>query len=195
MTGETSGEAGPMIVLIGLMGVGKSSVGRRLAARLKLPFLDADTEIEKAAGRTIEDIFEIHGEAHFRKGERRVIARLLSGPTCVLAAGGGAFLDPDTRALIRERGISIWLEGGLDLLVARVSRRPDRPLLKRGEPRDVLAKLIEERYPIYAEADLKVEVKDEPIETTVERVAEALAAYQKATPASPRAAASEKKIR
>ena len=186
MTGKTPGEGDPAIVLIGLMGVGKSSVGRRLAARLGLPFLDADAEIEKAAGRTIEEIFEIHGEAHFRKGERRVIARLLSGPAQVLATGGGAFLDPETRALIHERGISIWLEAELDLLVARVSRRPDRPLLKKGDPRTILAKLIAERYPIYAEADLKVEVNDEPIEATVERVAEALAAYRKGTQASPR---------
>lgn len=184
MTGTASNKGGPSIVLIGLMGVGKSSVGRRLAARLGLPFLDADAEIEKAAGRTIEDIFEIHGEPHFREGERRVIARLLGGPTCVLAAGGGAYLDPDTRALIRERGIAIWLEADLDLLLDRVGRRTDRPLLKKGDPRAILAKLITERYPIYAEADLKVEVKDESIEATVERVAKALAAYQKETPAS-----------
>ncbi len=186
MTRKPPGAAGPAIVLIGLMGVGKSSVGRRLAARRGLGFLDTDAEIEKAAGCTIEEIFENHGEAHFRKGERRVIARLLSGPPHVLATGGGAFLDPETRALIRERGISIWLEAGLDLLVARVSRRPDRPLLKKGDPRAILAKLIAERYPIYAEADLKVEVKDEPIEATVERVAKVLATHEKGTQASPR---------
>ncbi len=171
-------DRGPTIVLIGMMGVGKSSVGRRLAARLGLPFLDADEEIEKAAAATIEEIFETHGEAFFREGERRVIARLLSGPPCVLATGGGAILDPETRARIQARDITIWLQAELDLLVARVSRRSDRPLLKEGEPRDVLAKLMTERYPIYTQADLTVEVREEPVETTVDRVASALAEYR-----------------
>jgi len=184
MTTETSQArdrtaSGQTIVLIGMMGVGKSSVGRRLAARLGLPFLDADAEIEKAANATIEEIFTTHGEAFFRAGERRVIARLLSDPPHVLATGGGAFLDPETRALIKTRGISIWLKATLDLLAARVSRRTDRPLLKKGEPHDILAKLMTERYPIYGQADLTIEVQEEPIEITVERVAAALADYQK----------------
>ena len=181
MTGNLPGKHSTTIILIGLMGVGKSSVGRRLAARRRLSFLDADVEIEKAAGCTIEEIFGNHGEEHFRKGERRVIARLLSGPPHVLATGGGAFLDTETRALIQKSGLSIWLKAELDLLVARVSRRRDRPLLKKGDPRAILAKLMTERYPIYAEADLKVEVKDEPIETTVERVEEIIAAHEKGT--------------
>ncbi|PCJ61116.1 MAG: shikimate kinase [Rhodospirillaceae bacterium] len=184
MTKETSQArdrtaSGQTIVLIGMMGVGKSSVGRRLAARLGLPFLDADAEIEKAANATIEEIFTTHGEAFFREGERRVIARLLSDPPHVLATGGGAFLDPETRATIRTQGISIWLKATLDLLAARVSRRTDRPLLKKGEPHDILAKLMTERYPIYGQADLTIEVQEEPIEITVDRVAAALADYQK----------------
>lgn len=180
MTKTASRDTDPAVVLIGMMGVGKSSVGRRLAARLGLPFLDADEEIEKAAGMTVEEIFDIHGETHFRQGERRVIARLLSGPPHVLATGGGAFLDPETRALIGERGVTVWMKAELDLLDARVKRRSNRPLLKKGPPRDILAKLMAERYPIYGEADLVVEVRDEPIETTVDRVLTALGDCPKA---------------
>ncbi len=165
------------IALVGLMGAGKSSIGRRLAQRLKLPFTDADAEIEAAAGVTIEDIFERHGEAAFREGERRVIARLLEGPIQVLATGGGAFMDPATRALLRERAISIWLRAELELLLPRLTRRNNRPLLKAGEPRAVLERLIAERYPIYVEADIIVDTLDGPPEVTLERVVAALAAH------------------
>ncbi|MBV8169939.1 MAG: shikimate kinase [Alphaproteobacteria bacterium] len=164
------------LVLVGLMGAGKSSVGRRLAARLGLPFTDADHEIEAAAGMTIEEIFARHGEPAFRDGERRVIARLLDNPVHVLATGGGAFMDTRTRALIHERAISIWLHAELDELVRRVSRRTDRPLLKGGDPRAVLERLIAERYPIYAEADVTVPSSIGSAEETVDRIMERLAA-------------------
>jgi shikimate kinase len=158
------------IVLVGLMGAGKSAVGRRLAARLGLPFVDSDSEIEAAAGETIEEIFRHHGEAAFRNGERRVIARLLDGPVHVLATGGGAFMDPETRQRISERGISIWLRADLELLLARVARRDNRPLLKTGDPRTVLAALIEQRHPVYAAADIVVDSIDGPLELTLGRV-------------------------
>lgn len=169
------------VALVGLMGAGKSSIGRRLAQRLKVPFVDADCEIEAAAGATVEEIFERHGEAAFRDGERRVIARLLEGPVHVLATGGGAFMDPATRALLRERAISIWLRAELALLLPRVTRRNNRPLLKAGEPRAVLEQLMAERYPVYAEADLTVDTLDGPPETTLERVICVLAAHLGAT--------------
>jgi len=165
------------IVLVGLMGAGKSSIGRRLAQALALPFTDADSEIEAAAGASVEEIFARDGEAAFRHGERRVLARLLDNPTQVLATGGGAFMDPETRALIRARAISVWLRADLDLLVSRVSRRNNRPLLKNGDPRTVLARLIEERYPIYAEADLTVDSLDGPPEATLDKVLAALGKY------------------
>ncbi len=162
------------LVLVGLMGAGKTNIGRRLAQRLGLAFVDADSEIEAAAGETIEEIFERRGEAVFREGERKVIARLLGNPVHVLATGGGAFMDPETRALIRERGISIWLRADLDLLHQRVSRRNNRPLLKQGNPREILSRLIEQRYPVYGEADLTVDTVDGPPEATLERVISAL---------------------
>lgn len=165
------------IVLVGLMGAGKSSIGRRLAQILALPFVDADTEIEAAAGLSIEEIFARDGEAVFRNGERRVIARLLDDPVQVLATGGGAFMDPDTRSLIRSRAISIWLRAEIDVLLARVSRRNNRPLLKNGDPRAVLLKLMEERYPIYAEADITVDSLDGPPEATLTKVLDALGRY------------------
>ena len=165
------------VVLVGLMGAGKTSIGRRLAQRLSLPFVDADAEIEAAAGSTIEAIFDRHGEAAFRDGERRVIARLLEGPIHVLATGGGAFMDPATRALIRERAISIWLRAGMDMMLARVARRGNRPLLKNRDPRAVLEALIAERYPAYAEADITVESVDGPPEATLERMMAALAGF------------------
>jgi shikimate kinase len=165
------------IVLVGLMGAGKSSIGRRLAQVLFLPFVDADTEIEAAAGASVEDIFARDGEAAFRSGERRVLARLLDNPTQVLATGGGAFMDPETRALIRARAISVWLRADLDLLLARVARRNNRPLLKNGDPRSILAQLIEERYPIYAEADLVVDSLDGPPEATLTKVLAALGKF------------------
>jgi shikimate kinase len=163
------------IALVGLMGVGKTSIGRRLAQRLGLPFVDADAEIEAAADCTIEEIFERHGEAAFRDGERRVIARLLGEPPHVLATGGGAFMDQATRALMSERAVTVWLRADLELMLARVARRNNRPLLKAGEPRAVLEQLIAARYPVYAEADITVDSIDGPPEATVERVLAALA--------------------
>jgi shikimate kinase len=166
------------IVMVGMMGAGKSAIGRRLAQRLGLPFVDADAEIERAAGATIAEIFEKHGEAVFRDGERRVIARLLEGPIGVLATGGGAFMDPETRARIRTRAITVWLKADLDTLVERVSRRGHRPLLKGSDPREVLTRLMTVRNPIYAEADITVETGHTPTAATVERVIEALAAFR-----------------
>lgn len=163
------------IVLVGLMGAGKSCVGKRLAACLGLPFVDADREIEAAAGGcSISDIFAIHGEKVFRDGERRVIQRLLGNPMHVLATGGGAFMDPSTRALIKEKALSIWLKAELEQLLKRVGRRNDRPLLQNVDPRAKLAELIEVRYPIYAEADLTVESADGPPDVTVQRVLHAI---------------------
>ncbi len=163
------------VVLVGLMGAGKSAIGRRLAARLGLPFRDADTEIEKAAGCTVEEIFARDGEAAFRTGERKVIARLLAeGPVHVLATGGGAFMDPQTRALVHERAVSVWLKADLDVLLARTARRSNRPLLKQGNPREILERLIAVRYPVYADADLTVVSDEQPLEHTVDRVVGAL---------------------
>jgi shikimate kinase len=165
------------VVLVGLMGAGKTSIGRRLAQRFGLPFVDADHEIEAAAGCGIETIFELHGEASFRDCERRVIRRLLERPAQVLATGGGSFIDPETRRLVKERAVSLWLRAELDLLVDRVSRRSNRPLLKRGDPREVLARLITERYPIYAEADVVIDSLDAPAEATVDAAIRALRAF------------------
>jgi len=169
--------AGRSIVVVGLMGAGKTSIGRRLAARLGLPFRDADAEIEAAAGATVEEIFERHGEAAFREGERRVIARLLEGPVHVLATGGGAFMDPATRALMRERAITVWLRADVELLLARVTRRNNRPLLKGGDPRAVLERLAAERHPIYAEADIVIDTLEGPPEATLESIVAALASW------------------
>jgi shikimate kinase len=169
------------VVLVGLMGAGKSAVGRRVASRLGLPFFDADHEIESAAGCSISDLFARYGEAAFRDGERRVMARLLAGPRAVIATGGGAFIDPDTRALIAERGISVWLRANLDLLVKRTAGRDHRPLLKDGDPRVVLAALMEKRYPIYGQADLMVDSYDQPTDITVHAVLRALADYCQAS--------------
>ncbi len=170
------------IVFVGLMGAGKSCIGRRLAAQLGLGFIDADAEIEAAAGCPIEDIFERHGESAFRDGERRVIARLLGQPAHVLATGGGSFMDSRTRDTIRKRGISIWLRADLALLLKRTSRRNNRPLLKRGDPRKILEKLIAERHPVYGDADITVDSADGPPEVTVERVRTALREYLAAHP-------------
>ena len=163
------------IVLVGLMGAGKTRIGRRIAARLKLPFADSDRVIEAAAGETIEEIFTNRGERVFREGERRVVLRLLAEPVHVLATGGGAFMDPLTRAAIAERGVSVWLRADLDVLSARVARRSDRPLLKAGDPRAILAELIERRYPVYAEAELVVDSGEGSPEATAARVIAALA--------------------
>jgi shikimate kinase len=165
------------VALVGLMGAGKTSIGRRLAQELTLPFIDADSEIEAAAGQSIEDIFERHGEAHFRDGERRVIARLLDGAPHVLATGGGAFLDPTTRALLRERAIAIWLKADLDILLSRVGRRNHRPLLKQGDKRAILEKLMVERHPIYAEAAITIDSSDGPPEEMVTQVMTRLRDY------------------
>lgn len=167
-------EARP-IVLVGLMGAGKSSVGRRLASQLSLPFRDADSEIEAASNLSIPEFFDIHGEAAFREGERKVIARLLKEPRHVLATGGGAFMDPKTRALIGRKGCSVWLRAELDVLYKRCMKRNNRPLLKTGDPRATLKKLMEERYPIYAEADITVDSGEGPHEIVVDKIIEALA--------------------
>jgi shikimate kinase len=148
------------IVLVGLMGAGKSSVGRRLAEKLRIPFVDADHEIETAAGKTISDIFAEHGEAYFRDGERKVIARLMGNGAQVLATGGGAWMNDETRARIREGGISVWLRAPLPLLMKRVMKRQDRPLLKNDDPEAVMRDLMEKRYPVYALADVAVESRD-----------------------------------
>lgn len=165
------------IVLIGMMGAGKSTVGRRLASRLHLDFIDADTEIEAAAGCGIEEIFRLHGEAAFRAGERRIFTRLLDGPVRIIGAGGGAFNDPETRARIEEKGVSVWLRADLDLLLRRVARRNNRPLLKGGDPRAILARLMTERHPIYALADITVDSADGPPDATVERVIDGLRGF------------------
>jgi shikimate kinase len=164
------------IVLVGLMGAGKSCIGRRLAQRLNVPFVDADAEIEQAAGCSIGAIFEKYGEAAFRDGERRVMSRLLLGAPTILAAGGGAFMDPDTRGLIRRHGISVWLRADLDTLAARTKGRGHRPLLNSGDPRETLAQLIEVRYPVYAEADITVDTGADSPNVTCARVVDALTA-------------------
>jgi shikimate kinase len=152
--------AGRSIVLVGLMGAGKSTVGRRLAERLDIPFVDADLEIERAAGKTIPEIFSDHGEPYFRDGERRVISRLLDQGPQVLATGGGAFMNPETRKLIAGRGLSVWLRAELPLLMKRVRRRSNRPLLDTADPEAVMRQLIDERYPVYAEAAITIDSRD-----------------------------------
>jgi shikimate kinase len=162
------------VVLVGMMGAGKSAVGRRLAASLDLPFIDADEEIEKAAGCPITDIFALHGEAAFRDGERRVIERLLKQPICILATGGGAFMDAGIRAAIAESGISVWLNADVETLWQRVRRRSDRPLLNTENPKETLEALVQTRYPVYAKADITIESCEGPLDDTVKRVADAL---------------------
>jgi len=162
------------IVLIGMMGVGKSTVGRRLAARLGLSFIDADEEIEKAAGMTITEMFERYGEQHFRDGERRVIARLMDGQPKVIATGGGAFMQDETRALILEHAIAVWLDADIEILVDRVSRREGRPLLKGRDPRTVLTELATVRNPVYALAPIHVRSVAAPHEIAVEKIMKAL---------------------
>jgi shikimate kinase len=169
--------SGRTIVMVGMMGAGKSSIGRRLASRLGMAFVDADTEIEQAANQSIPDIFEEHGEAYFRDGERRVIQRLLDGKPKVLATGGGAFIQPDTRTAIQASGISVWLKADRDLLLSRVKRRNNRPLLKEGDPAEIIDRLIAERYPIYAEAAIHVQSRDIAHEVVIDDILAALADY------------------
>lgn len=162
------------IALVGLMGVGKSSIGRRLALALDLPFRDADSEVETAAGRTISDIFDSFGEQAFREGERKVIARLMDEGPHVLATGGGAFVNDETRALIKDRAVSVWLKADLELLARRISRKDTRPLVRGKDPLEVLQSLAEVRYPIYGQADILVETGDTPHNEAVEGILAAL---------------------
>ena len=162
------------IALVGLMGVGKSTVGRKLAESLGATFVDSDEEIEKAAGLSVQEIFERHGEPEFRRGERRVIERLLAGPPIILATGGGAYIDPTTRALMKEKATTVWLRADLDLIWKRVNRRDTRPLLKRENPKQVLAELNEARAPIYAEADIVVDSGDSPASEAAKAIREKL---------------------
>ena len=166
------------IVLVGMMGVGKSSIGRRLAARLGVPFVDADSEIEKAAGMNIADIFARHGEADFRSGEARVIARLLDGGPQVLATGGGAVMNADTRAAIKAKGVSIWLSAEFEVLMRRINKRKnDRPLLQTADPAATLRELLVAREPVYAQADLTVQSREVPHDAVVAEIMTALAAF------------------
>jgi len=173
------------IVLIGMMGVGKSSIGRRLAARLGVPFVDADAEIEKAAGMSIADIFARHGEADFRSGEARVIARLLDSGPQVLATGGGAVMNADTRVAIKAKGVSIWLSAELDVLMRRINKRKnDRPMLQTADPAATLRELLIAREPAYAQADLTVQSREVPHDAIVSEIMTSLAAFLNA-PRSP----------
>lgn len=166
---------GRSVTLVGMMGAGKSTVGRRLATRLDLPFIDADTEIERAAGLTIPEIFARDGEAYFREGEKRVIFRLLKDKPCVLATGGGAYMNADTRAMIAERSVAVWLSADADLLMKRVRKRPgNRPLLQTADPEGTLRNLIAVRYPVYALADITVQTRDVPHDLVVDDVIAAL---------------------
>ena len=173
------------IVMVGLMGCGKSSVGRRLASALAIPFIDADDAIEEAADMTIPEIFAAHGEAYFRNGERRVIARLLTGGPQVVATGGGAFMNVETRANIRASGYSIWLKAEIPVLMRRVMKRDNRPLLKSGNPEAVMRRLMDLRYPVYAEANLTVESRETAHEVVVGEIIAALTKTAAATAVEP----------
>ncbi len=168
------GDDNRSIVLVGLMGAGKSSIGRRLASELKLPFKDADTEIETASNLSVSEFFEKHGERAFRDGERKVIARLLDGPRQVLATGGGAFMDKDTQSLIEKKGLSVWLRADLDVIYKRCMKRNSRPLLRNGNPKATLKKLMEDRYPVYGKADITIDSGEGPHEIVVEKIINAL---------------------
>jgi shikimate kinase len=177
------------VVLVGMMGVGKSSIGRRLATRLFVPFVDADTEVEKAAGMSIADVFAKYGEAYFRSGEARVIARLLEGGPQVLATGGGAFMNKETRALIKEKGVSIWLRAEFDVLMRRISKRKsERPLLQTADPAETLRQLLAEREPSYALADFTIESREVAHDAVVTNIVTALASFL-GTAAPPQGAA------
>lgn len=162
------------VILLGMMGAGKTSVGRALAKMLSLPFFDADKEIETVAGRSVSAIFAEYGEAEFRRLERQVIARLLKGDLCVLSLGGGAFMDAETRAAIKEAGFSIWLKVDHALLLERVTRRGGRPMLQGADPKEKMTRLLAEREPVYALADLTVLCDDRPVAQTAKRVREAI---------------------
>ena len=162
------------IALVGMMGVGKTSIGRRLAQRLQIPFVDADQEIVDAAGLSIPEIFEKFGEAHFRDGERRVIARLFDGKRKIIATGGGAFINEETRTLMLERAIVIWLDADIDTLVERTARKGDRPLLANGDAREILTKLAQERNPLYTQAHVHVKSQSTPHEATLDAIMKAL---------------------
>ena len=168
------------IVLVGIMGAGKTTVGKILADRIGIQFVDADQEIERAAGCTITDIFEKYGEAEFRKGEERVISRILSGQPCVLATGGGAFMSQATRLLIKKTATSVWLRVSFEVLAKRLEKRSDRPLLQTDDPQQTLRALINKRYPIYNGADLIVDAKDDAVDITVSKVVECLGDYYNA---------------
>ncbi len=167
------------VVLIGLMGAGKTAIGRRLATRLGLNFVDADTEIEHAAGKSISDIFTDHGEIHFRNGERRVITRLLGDGPQVLATGGGAYMNDETRKTIAECSVSVWLKADLKVLMKRVVRRDHRPLLKTKDPNAVMKRLMDERYPVYSSSNITVRSRDVPHEVIVDEIIAALARHLK----------------
>jgi shikimate kinase len=171
------------LVLVGLMGCGKTSIGRRLGQALQLPFIDADEEIERAAGQSVSEIFAAYGEAHFRDGERRVIARLLTTGPRVIATGGGAFLSPDTRATVKRHGVSVWLRAELPVLMRRVMRRDNRPLLRTADPEARMRDLMEQRYPIYAEADVIVESRDVAHDVMVADLIEMLTTHTLSAPA------------
>ena len=162
------------VALVGMMGVGKSTVGKKLADSLSAPFVDSDDEIERAAGLSVHEIFRMHGEPEFRRGERRVIERLLKGPPIVLATGGGAYMDAGTRALLKQTATTIWLRADLDLIWKRVNRRDTRPLLKQENPKQVLADLLTVRAPIYAEADFAIDSGDGPASDAVKAIREAM---------------------
>lgn len=180
--------AGKSVVLVGLMGAGKTCIGKRLARKLGMEFVDADAEIEAAADRTVSEIFAEFGEQAFRDGERRVIARLLSEQPRVIATGGGAFMDAETRANAQRHGVSVWLKADLEVLVQRVSRRNNRPLLQGGDKRGKLEELMTQRYPTYAEADVTVDTGNEPPDSTVQKVYDALSDF---SPAARSSAAAE----
>jgi shikimate kinase len=175
------------VVLVGMMGAGKSTIGRRLSTRLRLPFLDADIEIEAAAGMSIPDIFETQGEPYFRDGEARVIARLLDGGPAVIATGGGAFMREETRGRIRDKAISIWLKADADIIMRRVKRRADRPLLRTPDPAATVGRLIEEREPVYQHADITIWSRDVPHEKIVDECIDALHGWLCSDPAAPAA--------